>query len=186
MTKAAQLASVQAGADELGALLAAVHGADYRPKGNGTYGVVFDELHAHQSTDVVDRLLPSRLIGRRVYVSAPWPLQAQARAWRAVLEHAGFVVIARWLDLPADAQADAEGAEMDLEDVVASDVLLLINPPEWAERGTGGRHVELGYALGAGKRLVLFGARTNVFHQLPAVEAYDDVDACLVALEERR
>jgi nucleoside 2-deoxyribosyltransferase len=47
-------------------------------------------------------------------------------------------------------------------------------------RGTpstgGGRHVEFGYALAKGKRVVVIGERENVFHHHPSVKLHASVD----------
>lgn len=58
-------------------------------------------------------------------------------------------------------------AEGDLDDIVEADVLVL-----FTGAGRGGRHVEFGYALALGKRLVVIGTREIVFHTLPIVEFY--------------
>jgi hypothetical protein len=38
--------------------------------------------------------------------------------------------------------------------------------------GRGGRHVEFGYAMALGKRLIVVGHRENLFHEHPTVEFY--------------
>lgn len=98
----------------------------------------------------------------RVYIAAPGPLLDHAKALRAVLVGAGITVTARWLDCTFEDTPEA--ARMDLDDIDAADTLIALNPAPWRDKGTGGRHVELGYAVARGKRVLLFGARTNVFH----------------------
>lgn len=98
----------------------------------------------------------------RVYIAAPAPLIDHARALRNVLVAAGDQVTARWLDVPFEDTPAA--ARMDLDDIDAADLLIALNPEPWRQKGTGGRHVELGYALARGKQVLLVGARTNVFH----------------------
>ncbi len=39
--------------------------------------------------------------------------------------------------------------------------------------GKGGRHIEHGYAVATGKRLIVVGPRENIFHCHPATEAYE-------------
>jgi nucleoside 2-deoxyribosyltransferase len=96
------------------------------------------------------------------YIAAPYELREVARDLRGGLQAMGITVVARWLDVAAQ---DSDGAAReDLEDIDASDAVVLLNPSGWARRGTGGRHVEFGYALAQGKRLVILGDRTNVFH----------------------
>jgi hypothetical protein len=45
--------------------------------------------------------------------------------------------------------------------------------------GKGGRHVEFGLAVAAGKRLVVIGPRENVFHCLPGVSVVTDIEALI-------
>ena len=99
-----------------------------------------------------------------VYIAAPYPFRDEAILVMNDLEAAGFVVTSRWLKAP-DELAD-EHARKDLADVAAADVLLALNPPGWESAGTGGRHVELGYAIALRKQIVLVGERSNIFHYL--------------------
>lgn len=117
----------------------------------------------------------------RVYVAAPWPLKHQAEKVGRLLAQRGAVVIARWLTLPDTPQDDDAGARMDLADIDASDALVLINPAEFVQAGTGGRHVEFGYALGKGKAVHIYGVRSNVFHQLSTVHFYGHLEDLLDA-----
>lgn len=75
----------------------------------------------------------------------------------------------RELDELADAYA-----RVDLADVKRADVLVAMNPPGWERAGTGGRHVEFGYALAHGKHMVLVGERSNIFHHLSDVHVVDE------------
>jgi hypothetical protein len=108
-----------------------------------------------------------------VYITAPFPERDYAIEVMTALEQAGIVVTSRWLKAP-DELTD-EHARKDLDDVAACDVLVVLNPVGWEERGTGGRHVELGYALFAHKPIVLVGPRTNIFHYLSCVTVYAPV-----------
>lgn len=120
----------------------------------------------------------------RVYVAAPFELRAEARALAASLVEAGHESAASWLGPDANEQnmvelaSDPEGARKcaeyaarDLAEVAGSDALVLINPPEFARAGTGGRLMEAQHALTLGLPVVLVGARTNVFLFHPAVVA---------------
>jgi len=40
----------------------------------------------------------------------------------------------------------------------------------YTRSGRGGRHVEFGYAMAKGKRLIVVGYRENLFHEHPSVE----------------
>lgn len=64
-------------------------------------------------------------------------------------------------------------ATVDLADLDAADMLLIFPS---AEHGTG-HHVEFGYALAAGKRVVVVGERPGIFYHHPAVEWHPDLEA---------
>ena len=103
----------------------------------------------------------------KIYIAAPYPIRDLAIEVMTTLEDAGHVITSRWLKSP-DELAD-EHARKDLADVDEADLLLAMNPEGWENSGTGGRHVELGYAIARGKQVVLWGERTNIFHYLSNV-----------------
>lgn len=95
--------------------------------------------------------------------------QEWARKARAQLHKIGHEVIARWIDDPlfgTDAgrseEHKAEYAGKDEEDVRACDVLLCHN--DLANPGLGGRHTEVGIAIGMHKPVHLIGRKSNIFH----------------------
>jgi hypothetical protein len=116
-----------------------------------------------------------------VYIAAPFPLREIARDVCRYLQINGCDITASWLFIDDMPDADP-AARLDLADVDRAQVLVLINPLKWKQDGTGGRHTEFGYAMAAGKRLVILGARTNLFHHRSDVELVDDVPAWIVRL----
>lgn len=116
----------------------------------------------------------------KVYVAAPYPQAETARHLRDEVVALGHVCTARWLDEPS--VLNAEWALNDLADLDRADLVILLNDPEWADRGTGGRHTELGYALARLMPVVLVGERTQIFHYHPAVRIVADIDALMAAL----
>lgn len=121
----------------------------------------------------------------KIYIAAPYPYRDEAIQVKNLLEAEGHTITSRWL-IEEDEMCDKD-ARKDLEDIRAAEALLAINPPEWANRGTGGRHVELGYALALGKIIVLAGARTSMFHFISDVQVLDShtSDAIIKALAGR-
>lgn len=111
----------------------------------------------------------------RIYVAAPYELLQSAREVRERLIAAGFYVTSRWITDDEGVASTPENKKMwasrDLYDILSAQALLLINPPEWANQGTGGRHVEFGVALMAQLPVFIYGARTNVFHFSDGVAA---------------
>ena len=98
-----------------------------------------------------------------IYIAAPWPLRSEAQALCAQLREAGVAVRATWLDRELD---ELPGALADLADITLADALVLLNPEEYRDSGTGGRHVETGYALALGRKVFILGVRSNGFHAL--------------------
>lgn len=111
----------------------------------------------------------------KVYIAAPYELHGKACATASWLESQGIEVTSSWLN-PGTFGNDDKTARLDLDDVARADLLLALNPEAWRKSGTGGRHVELGYALALGKQIVLVGVRTNVFHHLDCVRVIERVE----------
>lgn len=114
----------------------------------------------------------------KVYIAAPFQFKSDARARKQELEAAGIVVTSRWIDEETSVgfgtpDENRAFALMDLDDVRAADVLVLLNPPGFEQKGTGGRHVEFGAALAMGMSCVILGLRSNVFHYDELVLAVD-------------
>ena len=117
----------------------------------------------------------------KIYIAAPYPVRDDAIKAMLILEAAGHEVTSGWLRAPNE--LGDEWARKDLEDVAAAEVLLALNATEWENAGTGGRHVELGYALALNKRVVLIGNRSNIFHYLNMVHVVDHINEALLWLK---
>lgn len=95
------------------------------------------------------------------------------------------VVTSRWIDchpdivgglersfnseeLEADPSGCWEFGQHDIEDLESAATVVSFT----GEGGKGGRHVEFGYAIATGKRLVIIGRRENIFHCHPNVEQF--------------
>lgn len=114
----------------------------------------------------------------RIYIAAPFQCRELARAYAQILQEAGHVVTSRWHGLEGEQSTDGdEWARKDLADVAAADALLAINPIEWVNAGTGGRHVEFGAALTLGRKIVIIGVRSNIFHRMFNVKLIDTCEA---------
>lgn len=73
-----------------------------------------------------------------------------------------------------------EFAQHDWDDLMAADMVVsFTEKPRDATTSRGGRHVEFGAAMAAGKRLIVIGYRENVFHCLPQVEFFKTWDQAL-------
>lgn len=117
----------------------------------------------------------------RIYLAARYTRRLELCEYKAQLEAAGHRVTSRWLLKPervtdAGAPADEAGetlvaeaeraADEDVTDVTMADLLLAFTEDpkgNAAGAGRGGRHVELGLALGLGRWVIIVGPRENLF-----------------------
>lgn len=144
----------------------------------------------------------------KVYLAAPYAAREAIRPRAEELTRIGFKVTASWLgetheihggttgaatDLP-DAQV-AVHAATDLRDIDGSDLLVAFTAKALGtDGGSGGRHVETGYAIAKGMPVLVVGEPENVFHRYPRAcsvvpnwhEALIDLSARLVSSERER
>jgi len=131
----------------------------------------------------------------KVYLASRFSRRDEMRTYRAVIEGLGASVTSRWLNDDAgelEAQDDLdtpEGiivgrrcAETDVADVSEADAVIAFTEAPRGTKTRGGRHVELGIALGMGKRVVIVGPRENVFCCHPNVEQAADITEALLTL----
>lgn len=133
----------------------------------------------------------------RFYLAARFSRREEMKECRADLMREGHVVTSRWLDThgtsdtnkgPRDHGTVDFGrrlcAHEDLEDILLADTLISFTEEPYMASypGTGGRHVEYGYALAHRKRLILVGYRENVFHDLNFTQYYQTWTAFLQSL----
>lgn len=115
----------------------------------------------------------------KVYLSARYARREELCRYREQLAGVGIECTARWLDGEGDDLGT--NATIDVEDVIAADVLVAFtdepaefSPHPWASRG--GRHVEVGIAIGAGIPVIVCGPRENIFHHLPSCDGLEQRD----------
>lgn len=118
----------------------------------------------------------------KVYIAAPFQCIGEADVLRQRLAAAGIGCTARWITDALSAELSDEWARNDLADVASADALVALNPEGWESRGTGGRHVEFGYAIALDKPIYLMGARTNIFHYLSRVVVKASVEDLVTVL----
>lgn len=128
--------------------------------------------------------------GMAVYLAARYGRRKEMLALSQLLEAAGHRVTARWvhgLHDTAGGMSDQDAALEDLVDVELADAIIAFTETPGVEgRARGGRHVEFGWALARGKRLIVFGPRENVFHHHPRVEVVENVLQLLSLLSRAR
>lgn len=114
----------------------------------------------------------------RIYIAARLGRRLELRRAAKRIEDHGHEIGSSWLwsndtyetSTPASLQ---RWAIQDLQEIDAADAIFLFTDPDLSH---GGREVELGYGLGRGKVVYLFGPRVNVFHYLPGVLHFASLD----------
>jgi nucleoside 2-deoxyribosyltransferase len=114
-----------------------------------------------------------------IYLAALFSSRPEMEAIANLLRSKGHEITARWVYGGEDGLTRQDIAILDTDDVDAADTVVSFTFPRGTLTSGGGRHVEFGYALAKGKRLVLIGDRENVFHHFPGVELYPTLDAWL-------
>ncbi len=133
----------------------------------------------------------------RIYLASRYSRIGQMGEVANMLRSMGHRITCRWiegdhqiedreLDTPAAEEKRERFALEDFSDIAASDCVISFTEVPRSSTSRGGRHVELGIALGLGLRVVVVGPRENVFHCLPRVEVFPDVNAMLLAIGPAR
>jgi hypothetical protein len=117
----------------------------------------------------------------KIYLASRYSRRNEMREYAAWLEGLSYVVTSRWIHTewrhiddrtePGNAPESerARVALEDFDDVADCDVLIAFSEPRDAKPTRGGKHVEVGIALGISKHIIIVGRRENVFHYLPSV-----------------
>ena len=124
----------------------------------------------------------------KVYLASRYSRRPEMKSIAKVLEYNGIAVTSRWLDetiSPKSQLSDVtpafclETALTDLEDIRQADTMVFFSEDPLVGTPRGGRHVEFGYALARRKRIVVIGGSENIFHFLPQIVHYSDVNSFL-------
>jgi len=127
----------------------------------------------------------------RIYLAARYSRREELCGYRSQLEALGHTVTSRWLN--GNHQIDDKGlsveaaqnererfATEDFTDVLSAHVLIAFTEQPRSSNSRGGRHVELGIALGSRRMAVIVvGPRENVFCCLPSIFVCDRFEECL-------
>lgn len=105
----------------------------------------------------------------KIYLAAQFKEQPLMLQWSILLKHHGHYITSRWLMANEAKLKSIEAyneAMKDLEDIDNCDIFI----SQTLNRGDvytgGGRHIEFGYALAKGKKLINVGGSESVFHTL--------------------
>ena len=127
----------------------------------------------------------------KLYLAAKFGQKNEMRSVRDFLVNDGHEVTSRWIDVEHEEDAShtvtdemrCEYAKMDVDDVLAADALIAFAGPRSEPSIGGGRHVEFGIALQAGRDIIVVGPiGEHIFHWCQDVIHVDNVDDLAVML----
>ena len=145
----------------------------------------------------------------KIYLASRYSRREELCGYREQIRRIGHTVDAVWLNgqhqisdrgIPIGEQGEAlvEGddgstseraaalrskfAEEDFRDVMNCDLLIAFTEPPRSSASRGGRHVELGIALGMMKRVWIVGPRENIFCWLEDVRHFETWIECFEML----
>ena len=130
---------------------------------------------------------------QRIYLAARYSRWHELADYAQQLRAYGFTITSQWLEGRSPLSSDGLSeeatleqrtwfAQQDWDDLMAADSCISFTEPSRSSNTRGGRHVELGAALAAGKRVIVVGHRENVFHCLPQIEFFRTWQECFQAL----
>lgn len=146
----------------------------------------------------------------RIYLASRYSRRIELCGYRDQIRAAGHVVQAVWLNgehqisdrgtpIGEKGEALVEGddgsstdcaaalrskfAYEDFRDVAMCDLLIAFTEPPRSGHSRGGRHVELGIALGMMKRVWIVGHRENIFCWHEDVRFFETWEECLRTIE---
>lgn len=120
------------------------------------------------------------------YISARFDRRVEMLGIRAELQAIGHWVTSGWLDLHSGTAPETytneemranplrfeQFARSDIDDLSRATAVLAFSSGDGS--GSGGRHIEVGYALACSLPVFLIGPRENVFHTLTSIHHYPD------------
>lgn len=115
----------------------------------------------------------------RIYLAALYSRREEMEEHANRIKQKGHEITARWVYGGEEGLSREDIALMDIEDVDRADIVISFTHPRGFLTPGGGRHVEFGYALAKNKKLVIIGHFENIFHHMPNVELFEDLDTWL-------
>jgi len=130
----------------------------------------------------------------KIYLASRYSYHKELQNIAHILIKQGHEITSRWIwgnhqidDKGLSAEIAREERERfateDYEDILKADTVMSFTEIPRSSNSRGGRHVEFGMALALKKRCIVVGHRENVFHCLPFVEFYEEINAALEAVD---
>jgi len=140
-----------------------------------------------------------------VYLAARYSRRKEILGYAEQLKKIGVAITSRWIEgshqisddqlglIDKQLHESEEAAQLgqrfaieDVTDIANADLFIGFTEEPRTVSSRGGRHVELGLALGNGLECWIVGPRENVFHCLPEVRCFSDWPEALQEIADRR
>lgn len=117
-----------------------------------------------------------------IYIAARYSRKNEMREHAAALRGWGYDITSSWLaeaydpNITLDQLTLTENsgiAQVDLDDIVAADVMLFFAEDPLVGIPRGGRHFEHGFAYAQGLEMFVIGPKENIFHYMPNMKHYE-------------
>lgn len=131
----------------------------------------------------------------RIYFAARYSRFSEMLEYKWMVETLGHKVTSRWIhggphltddELNSNAVEHRLIAERtalnDLKDLQDADCCISFTEAPRLVASRGGRHVELGWALGRGRICLVIGPAENVFHRLPGIRRFGTMQEALMSM----
>jgi hypothetical protein len=114
----------------------------------------------------------------KVYLASRYSTKDLMNTYAQELRASGIEVTSTWLEETHGPNTQLQDvrdeelagyAEADLRDVYRAEWLVFFSVDPTIPVARGGRHVEFGYALGLGRKILVVGPKENIFHYLPEI-----------------
>ena len=119
----------------------------------------------------------------KIYTAGRYARREEILEYANQLEAAGHEITARWTKGDEEGKTLEEVALMDWEDVVRAEMVLVFTDPKGSAQTGGGRHTELGFGYALKKHVWIVGEWEQVFHSLPGVRRFDNLDGAIQSLK---
>lgn len=111
----------------------------------------------------------------KIYLAAQFKEQEIMMQWAILLREHGHFITSRWLfakEELTNSNKATDAAKIDLEDIDEAECMISSTLNRGELYTGGGRHIEYGYALAKGKKLINVGGYESVFHNLAITVPY--------------
>lgn len=129
----------------------------------------------------------------KVYMAARYSRKDEIAKYARLFRSQGIEVSSTWFDEPHTPTVQLsdvsevllrEYATRDLAEIDIANAFIFFSESDQTWNRRGGRHVEFGYALASGKRILVIGPIENIFHHVRGVEHVDSLEMAIWKLKE--